>query len=347
MGLLAKIKQALKPKENKKKKTNVKTYTDNPLLKTKKKETSKTSPKNIKGTLPTGKDRLDAVVKKKTTEKKTTTKTTINKTTDKKTLPKGPIKGTIPTGKDRIQETLKKKAEEKKPFKPEYSLRTAKNLFEGSPEKRAKNLGVDYQGKGSNTYNGNRSKIEEATKTKPNTKGDSPYQKYQANTVYNYYEEAKKAYDRGDIARGNLYVRKAQEHEEKYQTSKNAPKADPLTGNEALLLQTLSRSGSPEFTQKGLTSAQQEYANGDKTAEYGNIGGKLASNYKHDIDTAPFAQGVINGLSWVPVSRVVKNSSGVDDLNLEGDKTGFYTAGKMAGMAAQALGTGGVTPSRG
>ena len=345
MGLLAKIKQALKPKENKKKKTNVKTYTDNPLLKTKKKETSstkKTTPKDIKGTLPTGKDRLDAVVKKKTTEKKTTTKTTINKTTDKKTLPKGPIKGTIPTGKDRIQETLKKKAEEKNPFKPEYSLRTAKNLFEGSPEKRAKNLGVDYQGKGSNTYNGNRSKIEKATKTKPNTKGDSPYQKYQANTVYNYYEEAKKAYDRGDIARGNLYVRKAQEHEEKYQTSKNAPKADPLTGNEALLLQTLSRSGSPEFTQKGLTSAQQEYANGDKTAEYGNIGGKLASNYKHDIDTAPFAQGVINGLSWVPVSRVVKNSSGVDDLNLEGDKTGFYTAGKMAGMAAQALGTGGV-----
>ena len=345
MGLLAKIKQALKPKENKKKKTNVKTYTDNPLLKTKKKETSstkKTAPKSLGGTLPTGKDRLDAVVKKKTTEKKTTTKTTINKTTDKKTLPKGPIKGTIPTGKDRIQETLKKKAEEKNPFKPEYSLRTAKNLFEGSPEKRAKNLGVDYQGKGSNTYNGNRSKIEEATKTKPNTKGDSPYQKYQANTVYNYYEEAKKAYDRGDIARGNLYVRKAQEHEEKYQTSKNAPKADPLTGNEALLLQTLSRSGSPEFTQKGLTSAQQEYANGDKTAEYGNIGGKLASNYKHDIDTAPFAQGVINGLSWVPVSRVVKNSSGVDDLNLEGDKTGFYTAGKMAGMAAQALGTGGV-----
>ena len=345
MGLLAKIKQALKPKENKKKKTNVKTYTDNPLLKTKKKETSstkKTAPKGIKGTLPTGKDRLDAVVKKKTTEKKTTTKTTINKTTDKKTLPKGPIKGTIPTGKDRIQETLKKKAEEKNPFKPEYSLRTAKNLFEGTPEKRAKNLGVDYQGKGSNTYNGNRSKIEKATKTKPNTKGDSPYQKYQANTVYNYYEEAKKAYDRGDIARGNLYVRKAQEHEEKYQTSKNAPKADPLTGNEALLLQTLSRSGSPEFTQKGLTSAQQEYANGDKTAEYGNIGGKLASNYKHDIDTAPFAQGVINGLSWVPVSRVVKNSSGVDDLNLEGDKTGFYTAGKMAGMAAQALGTGGV-----
>lgn len=344
MGLLAKIKQALKPKENKKKK-NVKTYTDNPLLKTKKKETSstkKTTPKNIKGTLPTGKDRLDDVVKKKTTEKKTTTKTTTKKTTDKKTLPKGPIKGTIPTGKDRIHETLKKKAEEKNPFKPEYSLGTAKNLFEGSPEKRAKNLGVDYQGKGSNTYNGNRSKIEEATKTKPNTKGDSPYQKYQANTVYNYYEEAKKAYDRGDIARGNLYVRKAQEHEEKYQTSKNAPKADPLTGNEALLLQTLSRSGSPEFTQKGLTSAQQEYANGDKTAEYGNIGGKLASNYKHDIDTAPFAQGVINGLSWVPVSRVVKNSSGVDDLNLEGDKTGFYNAGKMAGMAAQALGTGGV-----
>lgn len=344
MGLLAKIKQALKPKENKKKK-NVKTYTDNPLLKTKKKETSstkKTAPKDIKGTLPTGKERLDEVVKKKTTEKKTTTKTTTNKTTDKKTLPKGPIKGTIPTGKDRIRETLKKKAEEKNPFKPEYSLGTAKNLFEGSPEKRAKNLGVDYQGKGSNTYNGNRSKIEEATKTKPNTKGDSPYQKYQANTVYNYYEEAKKAYDRGDIARGNLYVRKAQEHEEKYQTSKNAPKADPLTGNEALLLQTLSRSGSPEFTQKGLTSAQQEYANGDKTAEYGNIGGKLASNYKHDIDTAPFAQGVINGLGWVPVSRVVKNSSGVDDLNLEGDKTGFYTAGKMAGMAAQALGTGGV-----
>ena len=343
MGLLAKIKQALKPKENKKKK-NVKTYTDNPLLKTKKKETSstkRTAPKDIKGTLPTGKDRLDEVVKKKTTEKKTTTKTT-TKTTDKKTLPKGPIKGTIPTGKDRIQETLKKKAEEKNPFKPEYSLETAKKLFNGSPENRAKNLGVDYQGKGSNTYNGNRSKIEKATKTKPNTKGDSPYQKYQANTVYNYYEEAKKAYDRGDIARGNLYVRKAQEHEEKYQTSKNAPKADPLTGNEALLLQTLSRSGSPEFTQKGLTSAQQEYANGDKTAEYGNIGGKLASNYKHDIDTAPFAQGVINGLSWVPVSRVVKNSSGVDDLNLEGDKTGFYTAGKMTGMAAQALGTGGV-----
>lgn len=90
MGLLAKIKQALKPKENKKKKTNVKTYTDNPLLKTKKKETSstkKTTPKDIKGTLPTGKDRLDAVVKKnlnkntaaKTGTKKTTTKTPTSK----------------------------------------------------------------------------------------------------------------------------------------------------------------------------------------------------------------------------------------------------------------------------
>lgn len=89
MGLLAKIKQALKPKENKKKK-NVKTYTDNPLLKTKKKETSstkKTAPKDIKGTLPTGKDRLDAVVKKnlnkntavKTGTKKTTAKTPTNK----------------------------------------------------------------------------------------------------------------------------------------------------------------------------------------------------------------------------------------------------------------------------
>lgn len=56
MGLLAKIKQALKPKENKKKK-NVKTYTDNPLLKTKKK----------------------ADIKKTTTNKKTTTKTTTKK----------------------------------------------------------------------------------------------------------------------------------------------------------------------------------------------------------------------------------------------------------------------------
>lgn len=89
MGLLAKIKQALKPKENKKKK-NVKTYTDNPLLKTKKKETSstkKTAPKSLGGTLPTGKDRLDAVVKKslnkntaaKTGTKKATTKTPTSK----------------------------------------------------------------------------------------------------------------------------------------------------------------------------------------------------------------------------------------------------------------------------
>ena len=88
-GLLSKIKQALKPKENKKKKT-VKTYTDNPLLKTKKKETSstkKTAPKSLGGTLPTGKDRLDEVVKKnlnkkttvKTTDKRTTTKTPTNK----------------------------------------------------------------------------------------------------------------------------------------------------------------------------------------------------------------------------------------------------------------------------
>lgn len=89
MGLLSKIKQALKPKENKKKK-NIKTYTDNPLLKTKKKETSstkKTAPKSLGGTLPTGKDRLDEAVKKglnkntatKTDPKKTTTKTPTSK----------------------------------------------------------------------------------------------------------------------------------------------------------------------------------------------------------------------------------------------------------------------------
>lgn len=92
MGLLAKIKQALKPKENKKKKTNVKTYTDNPLLKTKKKETSKTTPKNIKGTFPTGKDRLDAVVKKKADIKKTTTKPTTKRTTTKTPTSKSNIK---------------------------------------------------------------------------------------------------------------------------------------------------------------------------------------------------------------------------------------------------------------
>lgn len=94
MGLLAKIKQALKPKENKKKK-NVKTYTDNPLLKTKKKETSstkKTTPKNIKGALPTGKDRLDAVVKKKADIKKAATKTTNRKTTTKTPTSKSNIK---------------------------------------------------------------------------------------------------------------------------------------------------------------------------------------------------------------------------------------------------------------
>ena len=91
MGLLAKIKQALKPKENKKKKTNVKTYTDNPLLKTKKKETSKTTPKDIKGTLPTGKDRLDEAVKKNL-NKQTTTKPTTKRTTTKTPTSKSNIK---------------------------------------------------------------------------------------------------------------------------------------------------------------------------------------------------------------------------------------------------------------
>ena len=95
MGLLAKIKQALKPKENKKKKKNVKTYTDNPLLKTKKKETSstkKTAPKSLGGTLPTGKDRLDAVVKKKADIKKTTIKPTIKRTATKTPISKSNIK---------------------------------------------------------------------------------------------------------------------------------------------------------------------------------------------------------------------------------------------------------------
>ena len=94
MGLLAKIKQALKPKENKKKKTNVKTYTDNPLLKTKKKETSstkKTAPKSLGGTLPTGKDRLDEVVKKNL-NKQTTTKPTTKRTTTKTPTSKSNIK---------------------------------------------------------------------------------------------------------------------------------------------------------------------------------------------------------------------------------------------------------------
>ena len=93
MGLLAKIKQALKPKENKKKKT-VKTYTDNPLQKKKKKETSstkKTAPKSLGGTLPTGKDRLDEVVKK-SLNKKTTAKTTDKKIATKTSPSKPNIK---------------------------------------------------------------------------------------------------------------------------------------------------------------------------------------------------------------------------------------------------------------
>ena len=94
MGLLSKIKQALKPKENKKKKTNVKTYTDNPLLKTKKKETSstkKTAPKSLGGTLPTGKDRRDEAVKKNL-NKQTTTKPTTKRTTTKTPTSKSNIK---------------------------------------------------------------------------------------------------------------------------------------------------------------------------------------------------------------------------------------------------------------
>ena len=307
MGLLSKLKRALKTKDDKKNK-NLKTYRDNPMLKTEKKGSSSSKSKT----------------KEKTYSVDNPHPTIKQKKESRQNLPSysASVQGKKNTASSRID--------------------TAKYLFDKDGKKSADRLGVEYRGKGSQHYKNTRSKSINGSKDKTDTTKDTPYQKYQYNYSKDLYSKAEAAYKSGDIATGNKYASKAEEHAKKYQTSKNAPKARSLTSNEALLLQTLGLSGSPEYTQKGLTAAQQTYANGNKNAEYGDIKGKIKTNYEHDLNVTPFVSGVEQGISWVPISRVIEKTTGYDNLNLDGAKTGFYTAGKVVGMLGQGLTTGGV-----
>lgn len=266
---------------------------------------------------------------------------------DKKKKSPTPNKA-LPQNRDKVaniksdprKEAKKQTEKESVNKQPTMTLNTGKKIFEGTAKDKAKNLGVQDRSSGSKYANTQKAKAKETLKT--NTKGDSVSQKYWANSAKNITKKADEAYKRGDTAQGNKLMSEADKYTERYNKSKATQNKgyEQLTGSEALALQNATRGKAPETTRKELTALQQTYAQGDKDKEYGDIRGKLARNYKYDVDVNPLAQGFISGVNWVPVKSIVKQTSGVDDLNLEGDKTGLYNVGEMAGFTAGAMATG-------
>ena len=116
-----------------------------------------------------------------------------------------------------------------------------------------------------------------------------------------------------------------------------------LTSNEQLLLQTLSRTGTPDVVNKGLKSAEKTLRTPKaKTNEYKNLNKRVAKQDEKFLNSSPFAYGVMAGTSPIPLKQTLEKQTGRKIDTSKAEKTVGYKAGYMAGLAGEYALTGGI-----
>ena len=153
----------------------------------------------------------------------------------------------------------------------------------------------------------------------------------------------------GGVAPKAMDYRKEHPYKSKPTAAKKArahAKAIPnqkLTSNEQLLLQTLSRTGTPNVVNKGLKSAEKTLRTPKaKTNEYKNLNKRVAKQDEKFLNSSPFAYGVMAGTSPIPLKQTLEKQTGKKIDTSKAEKTVGYKAGYMAGLAGEYALTGGV-----
>nr|DAR15401.1 MAG TPA: MAEBL protein [Caudoviricetes sp.] len=153
----------------------------------------------------------------------------------------------------------------------------------------------------------------------------------------------------GGVAQKAMDYRKEHPYKSKPTATKKArahAKAIPnqkLTSNEQLLLQTLSRTGTPNVVNKGLKSAEKTLRTSKaKTNEYKNLNKRVAKQDEKFLNSSPFAYGVMAGTSPIPLKQTLEKQTGRKIDTSKAEKTVGYKAGYMAGLAGEYALTGGI-----
>lgn len=153
----------------------------------------------------------------------------------------------------------------------------------------------------------------------------------------------------GGVAQKAMDYRKEHPYKSKPTAAKKArahAKAIPnqkLTSNEQLLLQTLSRTGTPNVVNEGLKSAEKTLRTPKaKTNEYKNLNKRVAKQDEKFLNSSPFAYGFMAGTSPIPLKQTLEKQTGRKIDTSKAEKTVGYKAGYMAGLAGEYALTGGV-----
>lgn len=119
-----------------------------------------------------------------------------------------------------------------------------------------------------------------------------------------------------------------------------------LSSNESLLLQNLTRTGTPNVVNKGLKGAEKTLRTSKaKTNEYKNLNKRVAKQDEKFLNSSPFAYGFMSGTSPVPLKETLELQTGQKIDTSKAEKTVGYKAGYMTGLAAEYATTGGITRS--
>ena len=153
----------------------------------------------------------------------------------------------------------------------------------------------------------------------------------------------------GGVAQKAMDYRKEHPYKPKPTATKKArahAKAIPnqkLTSNEQLLLQTLSRTGTPDVVNKGLKSAEKTLRTSKaKTNEYKNLNKRVAKQDEKFLNSSPFAYGFMAGTSPIPLKETLELQTGQKIDTSKAEKSVGYKAGYMTGLAAEYATTGGI-----
>lgn len=124
---------------------------------------------------------------------------------------------------------------------------------------------------------------------------------------------------------------------------KTSKPSKQLSSNESLLLQNLTRTGTPNVVNKGLKGAEKTLRTSKaKTDEYKDLNKKVAKQDEKFLNSSPFAYGFMSGTSPIPLKETLELQTGQKIDTSKAEKSVGYKAGYMTGLAAEYATTGGI-----
>lgn len=124
---------------------------------------------------------------------------------------------------------------------------------------------------------------------------------------------------------------------------KKSKPSKQLSSNESLLLQNLTRTGTPNVVNKGLKGAEKSLRTSKaKTNEYKALDKKVAKQDEKFLNSSPFAYGFMAGTSPIPLKETLELQTGQKIDTSKAEKSVGYKAGYMTGLAAEYATTGGI-----